>query len=171
MRSERFINNVAKIAAIQFEMPSSNKQREMSSGFFPSFSNDRRVYFGVHTIYIQPLIQNERVREHIVLLIVQWNPIVYWIIIKKMRDEHCTAFQLRIGKLFHHHDDFAMRIIFFTSLSRNDNKSVDIDGAAREISTIVAECSCLTVFSSICCIHIILSSCERLSVSPALFIA
>lgn len=56
------------------------------------------------------------VSERRVLLIVQWTTIVYWIIIGKMRDVHLTAFRLAIGKLFHHRDDFAMRIFFIRLL-------------------------------------------------------
>lgn len=53
MRSERFINNVAKIAAIQFEMPGNqqaNKLRKMSSGFF-IFQMTGECYGTMYTMY------------------------------------------------------------------------------------------------------------------------
>lgn len=102
-----------KLRQSNLKCQATNKQRKMSSGFFFKWLES------VMVLCIQCTLEYMfcNVSERRVLLIVQWTTIVYWIIIGKMRDVHSTAFRLAIGKLFHHRDDFAMRICAFFSSS------------------------------------------------------
>lgn len=125
MRSERFINNVAKL-----------RQSNLKCQATTSSAKCHRVFqmTGECTLYSAMYIQRNTNRTNesaLALSSAHCSMNVYCLL-----DHHtkmrwctlCTAFQfrLRIAKLFHHRDDFVMRIFFsfrFASLPIQSNWS------------------------------------------------